>query len=147
MDESYPDFHLIYTNMGDKNTTDAHLCFSYVGRTDGPGQGKGQVVNLGSAECITIGKTLHETLHALGWKLFPFSLARVFPSSGATHEHMRWDRDGFVKILHQNLLPGAERNFDTKSGDAYSTFGTPFDYDSIMHRAVLKMTTCTTSLL
>ena len=61
--------------------------------------------------------------------------------SGATHEHMRWDRDGFVKILHQNLMPGEERNFDTKSGDAYSTFGTPFDFDSIMHHAVLNLTT------
>ena len=70
MDESYSDFHLIYTNMGDKNTTDAHLCFSYVGRTNGPGHGNGQVVNLGSAECLTIGKILHETLHALGWKLY-----------------------------------------------------------------------------
>ena len=54
--------------MGDKNTA-AHLCSSYVGRTDGPGGGKGQVVNLGSEECLTIGKVLHETLHALGWKL------------------------------------------------------------------------------
>ena len=73
MDESYSDFHLIYTNMGDKNTTDAHLCFSYVGRTDGPGgQGKGQVVNLGSAECLAIGKILHETLHAIGWNLSDF---------------------------------------------------------------------------
>ena len=71
----------------------------------------------------------------------------VMVFSGATHEHMRWDRDGFVKILHQNLMPGAERNFDTKSGDAYSTFGTPFDYDSIMHRAVLKMTTHRTYIL
>ena len=112
----------------------AHLCFSYVGRTDPDGPGKGQVVNLGSAECLAIGKILNETLHALGWKLF----AEFIPSSGATHEHMRWDRDGFVKILHQNLLPGAERNFDTKSADAYSTFGTPFDYDSVMHHAVSK---------
>ena len=69
----------------------------------------------------------------------------VMVFSGATHEHMRWDRDGFVKILHQNLLPGAERNFDTKSGDAYNTFGTPFDYESVMHRAVLKMTTLSTA--
>ena len=60
-------FHLIYTNMGDANMS-AHLCFSYVGRTDPDGPGKGQVVNLGSAECLTIGKILHETLHSLGQK-------------------------------------------------------------------------------
>ena len=51
---------------------------------------------------------------------------------------MRWDRDGFVNILLQNVEPGAEKNFNTKSTDAYSTHGTPFDYDSVMHHAVLN---------
>ena len=69
VDETYSGFHLIFTNMGDANHA-AHLCFSYVGRTDGDGDGKGQVVNLGSGECFTIGKILHETLHALGLKLY-----------------------------------------------------------------------------
>ena len=59
--------------MGDINRS-AHLCFSYVGRTDPDGPGKGQVVNLGSAECLAIGKILHETLHALGLKLSAFTL-------------------------------------------------------------------------
>ena len=59
---------------------------------------------------------------------------------GATHEHMRWDRDGFVRILDQNMLQGAKKkNFETTSTDAYSTFGTPFDYQSVMHHVVLKM--------
>ena len=59
---------------------------------------------------------------------------------GATHEHMRWDRDGFVRILDQNMLQGAKKkNFETMSTDAYSTFGTPFDYQSVMHHVVLKM--------
>ena len=62
-------------------------------------------------------------------------------SQGATHEHMRWDRDTSVKILRENLEPGSEANFDAKSTDAYSTFGTPFDFDSIMHHAVLNLTT------
>ena len=69
VEESYSDFHLIYTNMGDLHTTDARRCFSYVGRTDGngtDGNGNGQVVNLGSEECLTVGKILHETLHGLG---------------------------------------------------------------------------------
>ena len=55
--------------MGDLHTTDARRCFSYVGRTDGngtDGNGNGQVVNLGSEECLTVGKILHETLHGLG---------------------------------------------------------------------------------
>ena len=45
-----------------------------------------------------------------------------------------------VKILEQNMLQGAKKkNFETKSTDAYSTFGTPFDYQSVMHHVVLKM--------
>jgi len=116
VNKSYPGFHLIYTNMGAPNLS-AHLCFSHMGRADGPGRhGQGQVVNLGSADCLTVGKILHETVHSLG----------------AGFEHTRWDRDGFVKILHQNLMPGAERIFDTMSGDAHNTVGTPFDYDSVM---------------
>ena len=59
--------------MGDENMS-AHLCFSYVGRTDGPGDGKGQVVNLGSEECLNRGTITKLTLHALGWKLDIFAL-------------------------------------------------------------------------
>ena len=65
VNESYHGFHLIFTNMGDLRH-EAHICFSYVGRTNSEGDGKGQVVNLGSEECLNIGKILHETLHALG---------------------------------------------------------------------------------
>ena len=56
---------------------------------------------------------------------------------------MRWDRDHFVRILEQNMLPGAKKNFDITStgsvADPYSTFNTPFDYQSVMHHVVLKM--------
>ena len=69
-------------------------------------------------------------------------LRRVISSSGATHEHMRWDRNGFVNILEQNMQQGAKKNFDITStqslADPYSTFGTPFDYESVMHHVVLK---------
>ena len=71
----------------------------------------------------------------------------VAPSSGAAHEHMRWDRDGFVKILEENIQQGAKKNFKTKTTDAYSTFGTPFDYESVMHHVVLKMATQRISFL
>ena len=49
--------HLIYTVMGGPK------CFSYIGRVN---SGSGQYVNLGSPECLTVGRILHETLHALG---------------------------------------------------------------------------------
>ena len=56
--------HLIFTNMGDDQTP-AYSCASYVGMRSGPGQ----VVNLGAPECLSIGGVLHETLHALGFKM------------------------------------------------------------------------------
>ena len=128
--ESYHGSHLIFTPTGGSG------CYSSVGRDK---LGRGQYINLGSSECLAIGTIIHETLHSLGWELNCCSYVMVVHYLGGTHEHMRWDRDGFVKILRQNLLPEAERNFDTKSGDAFSTFGTPFDYDSVMHDAVLNM--------
>ena len=56
--------HLIFTKMGDLQTP-AYSCASYVGMRSGPGQ----VVNLGAPECLSIGGVLHETLHALGFKM------------------------------------------------------------------------------
>ena len=56
---------------------------------------------------------------------------------------MRRDRDLFVRILEQNIQQGAKKNFNITSAesvtDPYSTFGTPFDYKSVMHHVVLKM--------
>ena len=55
---------------------------------------------------------------------------------------MRRDRDGFVKILLQNVQPGAQKNFQAKSSDTYSMHRTPFDYESVMQQAVLKLGIC-----
>ena len=132
--------HLIYTNMGD-DTYASNQCISYVGRTNPKGAGKGQMINL-VGDCLNVGKILHETLHGLGLKLYFQGFFIVIPSSGAAHEHMRWDREVHVKILEQNMLQGAKKNFAVTStrsvADPYSTFGTPFDYQSVMHYVVLK---------
>ena len=41
----------------------AYACYSFVGRQ----ATNGQIINLGSPECLAIGMILHETLHGLGW--------------------------------------------------------------------------------
>ncbi|XP_044301080.1 meprin A subunit alpha [Varanus komodoensis] len=60
---------------------------------------------------------MHEILHALG--LF--------------HEQTRTDRDDYVKIWWEHVLPDQIHNFK-KYGDSYLTdLNTPYDYESIMH--------------
>ena len=51
---------------------------------------------------------------------------------GSTHEMMRPDRDSYVKILHENIQDGSERNFLKKGTDLYRMRDTPFDFESIM---------------
>ena len=114
--------HLIFTAMGGTS------CFSNVGRVGGI---KGQLVNLGSLQCLHQGVVIHETLHALGSSIV-FNWPSYWTISGAVHEHTRPDRDLHVRILLENVQPGQEHNFQKVSNDTHNTGNTPFDYKSIM---------------
>ncbi len=58
---------------------------------------------------------MHELGHALGFY----------------HEHERRDRDRFIQVLRDNVLPNALRRFDIQ--DHVAAVGAPYDYASIMH--------------
>uniref|UniRef100_A0A0K0D7G0 Metalloendopeptidase n=1 Tax=Angiostrongylus cantonensis TaxID=6313 RepID=A0A0K0D7G0_ANGCA len=59
----------------------------------------------------------HELLHVIGlW-----------------HEHMRYDRDQYVRVLRQNIAPGYESQFKKISSSESTVYGLPYDYRSIMH--------------
>jgi len=72
-----------------------------------------QPVSIGYS--CTFSAVLHEIGHVLGFY----------------HEQSRPDRDKYVTIHHQNIIPGAEPNF-AKVTDVNS-LGVTYDFNSIMH--------------
>ncbi|XP_023724085.1 uncharacterized protein LOC111873534 isoform X2 [Cryptotermes secundus] len=94
-----------------------HGCWSYVGRFGGP-----QIVSLQPPDeqgpnCLgDEGRSIHELLHALG----------IF------HEQSRADRDNFVDIHPENIIPEFQVNFNKESLEN-TTYSFEYDYGSIMH--------------
>lgn len=87
-------------------------CCSYVGR-----KGAGvQEVTL-SPQCASYGVIIHELGHVIGF----------------WHEHSRPDRDQFVKILRENVIPEKLENFDIKTAIEIDSLGEQYDYESVMH--------------
>uniref|UniRef100_A0A0R3S3T2 Metalloendopeptidase n=1 Tax=Elaeophora elaphi TaxID=1147741 RepID=A0A0R3S3T2_9BILA len=86
-------------------------CYSLVGRAGGR-----QPVSL-EADCIQSGTIIHELMHAVGF----------------FHEQSRPDRDEYIEIMWQNVLRGAEDQFDKHSLRHLDLLDEPYDYSSIMH--------------
>ncbi|XP_070705961.1 hatching enzyme 1.2-like [Pempheris klunzingeri] len=82
-------------------------CASFVGC-----QGGDQPVYY-SRSC-SVGNICHEIIHALGLH----------------HEHTRTDRDQFITVQWESIIPGRKKNFKIKNGN---TLNLPYDIDSIMH--------------
>ncbi|GLG93840.1 Seminal metalloprotease 1 [Gryllus bimaculatus] len=92
-------------------------CWSFVGKFGGPQLLSLQPPDERGPNCLGgEGRAIHEILHALG----------IF------HEQSRADRDEFVDVLYENVLPGLEVNFDKQSLEN-TTYSFEYDYDSIMH--------------
>ncbi|XP_062845368.1 high choriolytic enzyme 1-like [Trichomycterus rosablanca] len=94
-----PDFIYIQSLTG---------CYSRVGRTGGM-----QTLSLARHGCIYHHVIQHELLHALGF----------------VHEHSRSDRDNYVRIHLENVIPGQEHNFDKIQTN---NLNTPYDYNSVI---------------
>ncbi|XP_023692753.1 meprin A subunit alpha isoform X2 [Paramormyrops kingsleyae] len=86
-------------------------CWSFVGDLH-----EGQNVSIGD-RCDTRAIVEHELLHALGFY----------------HEQSRSDRDDYVKIWWDQIIPGKEHNFNKYADDVITDLNTPYDYESIMH--------------
>jgi len=86
-------------------------CWSFVGRVGGP-----QQLSLG-IECDNINLMMHELMHALGFY----------------HKHSQHDRDKYLKIHWENIVPEAKSQFQVLSKYMTRTFSlTKFDYMSVM---------------
>lgn len=90
-------------------------CASYVGKRSSAKDG--QKIWIGSKCFDELGIIEHETLHALGFY----------------HEQSRPDRDDYIDVRNENIMPGKEVNFAKLSKDAVLNLGRPYDYDSVLH--------------
>nr|CAH0101541.1 unnamed protein product [Daphnia galeata] len=87
-------------------------CWSYLG-----------MLNRGMQElslddgCMVNGIVIHELMHAAGF----------------WHEHMRPDRDTYVKINLANVLQQYRSQFDLLPTTQVTTLGLSYDYGSVMH--------------
>ncbi|OWF46036.1 zinc metalloproteinase nas-15-like isoform X2 [Mizuhopecten yessoensis] len=96
---------------------DGNGCRSYVGYSVRWGKGYlAQDLTLGR-RCRRPRIAVHELLHALG--LF--------------HEQSRPDRNAFVDIKIENVIPRNRGNFNRFGRRTVNTRGVPYDYTSIMH--------------
>ncbi|XP_030582082.1 high choriolytic enzyme 1-like [Archocentrus centrarchus] len=88
---------------------DGSGCYSYVGH-----QSQAQLISLQRNGCLYLSTVQHKVLHALGFH----------------HEQVRSDRDQYVSILTQNILPGQEHNFVKVQTNNLQT---SYDFNSVMH--------------
>uniref|UniRef100_A0A1I7V1Z4 Metalloendopeptidase n=1 Tax=Caenorhabditis tropicalis TaxID=1561998 RepID=A0A1I7V1Z4_9PELO len=85
---------------------------SYVGRTE-----PANPIYL-SFQCgDNRGVAIHETMHALG----------------VSHQHLRLDRDKYIKVDWSNIDPQHYDTFAISDAKLYTSYGTKYAYDSIMH--------------
>ncbi|XP_067401057.1 meprin A subunit alpha [Emydura macquarii macquarii] len=91
--------------------TKANGCWSMVGDRQ-----TGQNLSIGE-RCDQKAIVEHELLHALGFY----------------HEQSRTDRDDYVDIWWNEILPGQAHNFAKYDDTFISDLNTPYDYESVMH--------------
>lgn len=67
--------------------------------------------------CFRSGTVVHEFLHTLGFY----------------HMQSATERDDYVMIAWEHIIPGMEHNFNTYGADVITNFGVEYDVVSVMH--------------
>ncbi|PRD33298.1 UNVERIFIED_CONTAM: Astacin [Trichonephila clavipes] len=86
------------------------VCWSVIGRNGGM-----QNLSLGNG-CAWVGLVIHELGHAIG----------------LYHEHQRSDRDNYITVYRNNVIPDQMHNFVLTDPDKEIIYA-PYEYASIMH--------------
>ncbi|KHJ75668.1 astacin [Oesophagostomum dentatum] len=90
-------------------------CYTNVGRIGGKG-----ILMLESnfrETCMEPETVLHELMHVVGlW-----------------HEHMRYDRDKYIRVHYENIDKEYWPQFTKVKPEIATTYNVPYDYKSIMH--------------
>ncbi|XP_045761304.1 seminal metalloprotease 1-like [Maniola jurtina] len=110
----------VYVNI----TANATGCYAHVGFF--PGLIKGwRVLNYApyppGEGCLTIGTIVHELMHILGFQ----------------HMHSTYDRDNYVRIIEENIIPGTESFFAILDSDRVSNLGVEYEIQSVLHYSPL----------
>lgn len=97
-------------------TSEEGGCFSAVGYLAKVQQMNLQVYPLGKG-CFRTGSILHEFMHVLGFY----------------HQQSDANRDDYIQVIYENIIPGKEFNFDKYSSSMVTDFDQGYDYNSCMH--------------
>ncbi|XP_011193913.1 seminal metalloprotease 1 [Zeugodacus cucurbitae] len=95
-------------------------CYSTVGFEEGISSSNIEDSEFNTG-CYRPGKIIHELLHLLG-----------FYHMQSTH-----NRDNYVRIVTENIIPEFEHNFNIYAENLVEDFGLEYDYGSIMHYSPL----------
>ncbi|XP_061401155.1 seminal metalloprotease 1-like [Musca vetustissima] len=97
-------------------TSQSGGCFTAVGYQRKVQQMNLQIFPLGEG-CFRTGTILHEFMHALGFY----------------HQQSDSQRDDYIRVVYENIVPGKEFNFDKYSSSLVTDFDVGYDYDSCLH--------------